>query len=241
MVKAYWACKDINNFGDLLTSYLLENMFGVRAVHSKTGPHLFVCGSILAEANTDTIVLGAGLGHESQRPESFMEGFFVRGPLTEKISGIKAIADPAIILPTIYGGTRTPTYRYGVIPHYIDSHATVPDGMLHIDITSGVENVIDGILQCDEVITSTLHGLIVAHAYGVPAVWVEFSDNVAGRGFKFRDYLLSVDITPYKPLDLREGIPAEVSVPLDLGRGYKLVDSVVKEMELGYSYYTGLG
>ena len=241
MVNAYWACKDINNFGDMLTSYILEEMFGVQAVHSKEGPHLFICGSILAEANTDTIVLGAGLGHETQRPEAFLRGFFVRGPLTEKISGIKAIADPAIILPAFYTGSKTKKYRYGVIPHYIDSHVTVPDGMLKIDITSGIQNVVDAILQCEEIITSTLHGLIVAHAYGVPAVWAEFSDKVVGGGFKFRDYLLSVDIPPYKPLNLREGIPAGVSVPLDVGKGQRLVESVLKEIELGYSYYTSLG
>ena len=64
---------------------------------------------------------------------------------------------------------------------------------------------------------------------------------MVGGGFKFRDYLLSVDIFPYKPLNLREGIPAEVSVPLDVGKGKRLVGSVLKEIELGYSYYTSLG
>jgi hypothetical protein len=45
--------------------------------------------------------------------------------------------------------------------------------------------------------------LIVAEAYGIPAVWVEFSDNVAGNGFKFKDYYAGTH-REHSPVDFRE-------------------------------------
>jgi len=47
------------------------------------------------------------------------------------------------------------------------------------------------------VISSSLHGLIIAHAYNIPAIWVRLGNRLYGDNIKFRDYLLSVGIEPY--------------------------------------------
>jgi polysaccharide pyruvyl transferase WcaK-like protein len=60
--------------------------------------------------------------------------------------------------------------------------------------TNSVENVIEEIYSCDTVISSSLHGIIVAHAYNIPAVWVKFSNNLFGDGIKFYDYFESVGL-----------------------------------------------
>lgn len=42
------------------------------------------------------------------------------------------------------------------------------------------------------VISTGLHPLIVADAYGVPSIWIQVSNNVKGGSFKFADHSLSV-------------------------------------------------
>jgi hypothetical protein len=48
------------------------------------------------------------------------------------------------------------------------------------------------IASCDFVVSSSLHGLIAADAFGIPNVWVRWSDRVAGGSWKFLDYFRSV-------------------------------------------------
>jgi len=48
------------------------------------------------------------------------------------------------------------------------------------------------IASCRKIVSSSLHGIIAAHAYGIPAAWVEFSNQLAGDGIKFADHFASV-------------------------------------------------
>jgi hypothetical protein len=57
-----------------------------------------------------------------------------------------------------------------------------------------LEKVIDKIVSCTFTISSSLHGIVVSHAYNINSLWVRFADTL-GKGpvdlkgdFKFRDY-----------------------------------------------------
>ena len=141
----------------------------------------------------------------------------VRGPLTREralecgADCPPVYGDPALLLPMFYApGEPKQRARIAVVPHYFDKPFVFarwrpPSVCKLIDIQGRIETVIDDVVGCDHILSSSLHGLIVAHAYGVPALWVRFGDRLIGDGSKFADYLRSVHMPVDEPilLDVR--------------------------------------
>ena len=42
--------------------------------------------------------------------------------------------------------------------------------------TSDIEGTIEQICKCKFILSSSLHGIILAHAYGIPALWIRNTD-----------------------------------------------------------------
>lgn len=135
----------------------------------------------------------------------------VRGPLTREWlinQGIKCpeiFGDPALLLPRFYEPKKLKRhFRIGVIPHFLtlnnfnDRIESFISKMTNakLILVQGYKNwrdFIDEICSCDFVVSESLHGLIVAAAYGVPATWIEFCEHVNGWDFKFRDFYASLE------------------------------------------------
>ena len=50
----------------------------------------------------------------------------------------------------------------------------------------------DRLLECESTISSSLHGIILSVAYGIPTRWVKMGNRLAGTGLKFYDFYLSL-------------------------------------------------
>jgi hypothetical protein len=208
-IFAFW-CRypSARNFGDALTPWLIRRIAGEDPVFAEphdSGQKYLIVGSIMEYATRSTVVWGAGIINLSDPIDPECHILAVRGPLTRQRAlecGATCPAiygDPALLLPKFYTPSA-PSERslIGVVPHYFDkpkvmAHWSPPRNSRIIDIQRPVERVIDDITSCDHVLSSSLHGLIVAHAYGIPALWIRFGDGLLGDGSKFRDYLSSVD------------------------------------------------
>jgi hypothetical protein len=85
---------------------------------------------------------------------------------------------------------------------------------LRLDEDNTIEKIIDKIKSCRCTISSSLHGFIVTHAYGIPGTWCKFSNNVIGDGFKFIDYLSAyTDLYNEVPFfDLRDLSEEEIDI-----------------------------
>lgn len=211
-----WATEGVikHNWGDKLNEWMGRKISGIDVVHradvypypTKT-IHYWI-GSHLATgcANPNGVIWGAGCISASVplvgRPKKICA---VRGWMSNeriKQAGLPApdvVGDAALLLPRLYKPKRNLERRsLGVIPHCFEwgeefyRKTRDWDDVRVIDICGGIEEVIEQIVACDRVISSSLHGIICADAYGVPAIWLHASNKPIGDGFKFRDYFSSV-------------------------------------------------
>lgn len=120
-----------------------------------------------------------------------------------------AIGDPALLLPIILPAKNTKQYKLGIIPHYIHYKEVMAmfknDNILIINLLDSIENVVEKISLCEATISSSLHGIIVSHAYNVTSLWYNLDKkSLFGDDIKFDDYFSSVGIKEYKPFHLPE-------------------------------------
>jgi hypothetical protein len=121
----------------------------------------------------------------------------VRGPLSASKIGKPDIpqGDPAILLSKIWPSKATKKHEVGIIPHFATYkafeqayEAALPKHWKIIDLMGNPKDICGDISSCEIIVSSSLHGLIVADTYGVPSKWILPENAIKGDGFKFRDY-----------------------------------------------------
>jgi pyruvyltransferase len=200
---------DYQNAGDVASAVVVRHLLGrdirVIPLQAQTGPHLLAIGSILEWAGAESVVWGSGFIRTGSRPAGVPRAILaVRGALTLSQlaeGGIRCdpvLGDPGVFIPHIYPwhGTRR---SFGLVPHYVDWDlpfvaSARAQGVRVIDPLSPLPAFVAELAQCERILSSSLHGLIFAHAYGIPAAWIHLSDRVMGDGFKFRDYYSAVGV-----------------------------------------------
>jgi hypothetical protein len=103
--------------------------------------------------------------------------------------GLKHTSD--VMVSTINGSVKTKRYGCGIISHYSDHTRYSVSNSININILSPIEDVIMQAAQCKNIISSSLHGIVLADALGVPRMWKKYN-RVQGNGFKFEDYASSI-------------------------------------------------
>lgn len=198
-MKAYIGSE--TNFGDCLKRIVLEWLEpNIEFVDKEYHGKIISIGSILnrnppVEKEHDIIW---GAGSIINKPFTTKARVVaVRGPLTAGLLNMDVpFGDPAILLPLILQYNETKKYKKLYIRHLRDEHLelTTKDGEIVVNRSDDPHEIIQKINQSELVVSSALHPLIVAEAYGIPAVWVKMSNKdyfyKKGR-FKFNDYFES--------------------------------------------------
>lgn len=209
------------NVGDALNVYLVEKISGKDVVEIKSGwvRHILGVGSIMHLGSSKSVVWGSGIIEEPKIPNAKtikkMKFSAVRGMKTRnvinKVLGRELscpLGDPAVLMPLFYTPPSEKKHCLGVVPHYVDKNTPAfinflsESGAKLIDVELPVEKFLNELSECDVVVSSSLHGLILSDAYNIPNVWVRFSDGVIGGNFKFLDYYSTTDSKVTSPIDL---------------------------------------
>ncbi len=194
--------------------------------------NVLAIGSILAFSNKYSKIWGTGFWFPNQQ---FQGGtvYAVRGKYTlaelvkqnTQIDDHVVLGDPGLLVSLLLQ-KQTEKYSIGFVPHIQHfGYFAKRYGACYkvIDLNNrDVEFVTKEISSCKYILSTSLHGLIVAHAYGIPALWVHLSDDVnVGNGFKYKDYFSSVGIDNYDPIDASKIDFTEQEIVLELFSRYK--------------------
>lgn len=214
------------NLGDRM-GFLLADSFlgagkyqrqGIRQKTEVTDSTVGMVGSLIAAlCDSPATVVGGGLINGNRRsysPEFKPVG--VRGFLTqaaiERDSGLHStvIGDPGLLLPRLVPLPLRRRKPLGFIVHHVDREAwreMFPDHQDCLIDNYATENEFVAQLAEYEVVASTsLHGCVFSHAYGVPVAPFVLTDQVFGGDFKFRDYYSAYGVDIFRrnlPFDPR--------------------------------------
>lgn len=211
--------KEPYNLGDVLAMPIVNFMLdkkGIKVdkeVHGRK--HLFTVGSGGLRSFQDATMWGTGIMFDfnQSKKRNWWDKYYdanhrkldlraVRGPLTREVFmrlGHKCpeiYGDPGILMPIIYQPDFNVVNRgskeYAIIPQYTTENEVrkyFTDDMVISMNSNDYKSVIDQIVSCKKVYSSSLHGIILAEAYGVPAVF--FRGIHSNIDFKYKDYYAS--------------------------------------------------
>lgn len=198
-----------HNVGDRLAFELVHRIIegrGLSLDHYAGGSRrLLSIGSVLHFATDDDVVWGTGVNRKmenSMLSAKRLDVRAVRGPLTAatlKDIGIavpEVYGDPGILVSIVFPLKRDPQHDYLVVPHFREGwwrHMSHPK----LSPAQAPTVFLKKLVKARRVISSSLHGIVLAESYGIPAIWLE---NTSGEHtFKYHDYYLGTGRTPPKP------------------------------------------
>ena len=212
--------KHYKNFGDILNPILVgflssKKILNVKSLYTNS-EHLLAIGSILDRATRNSVIWGSGYISSNSKFVSVPKKVCaVRGPLTRELllkQGVECpevFGDPALLLARFYKPKVEKKYKLGIVPHYVDKNNTwlnnFSDDVKIIDVqNSDPLKVVDDICSCENIASSSLHGVIISDAYRIPNSWISISDKITGGSFKFLDYFKSIGDNTTKTININK-------------------------------------
>lgn len=204
-LKAYW-WNEVPNFGDALAPHLLKYFSNLKVEHAYISEaSIASIGSVLEHVPPfwEGTILGSGMLYPDSRLHLYtgsMRVLALRGPLSAKcVKGDYALGDPGLLADELSPCERK-NFDVGVLPHWSDRDLVHRPEFYSdswytrvIDPRADPLEVVRLIGECKKLVTSSLHGMIVADAYGIPRRVEPSPAQKDGGWFKFHDYSESIN------------------------------------------------
>ena len=228
-LSLFW-WRRVPNFGDALSQLIVAHVSGREVVHaSPKYAELFAIGSLMRVVRrnmgqlNDPILWGTGL--LGPLPTDFLKEVDIvlwRGPVGAEAMGVRAkrFGDPGLLTADALGRPDNQEDKVGLVLHHsqtgdprVTALAEREPRIEIIDVADDCVSVCRKIATCAHVVSSSLHGLIVADAYGVANTWLDPGEN---SFFKYYDYAASIGRPLRQPVTI-DDLPTVVA-KLNSGR-----------------------
>lgn len=212
LIKVHWG-RGMNNFGDCLSPDILKH-YGLTPVYvpNQKDADVILAGSILQLINPDYngIIIGTG-GDDFSYSLNSASILAVRGKLTHKnFKGHRDYAsivygDPGLLMSYVYPDIVEKKYDLGIIPHFVDWNSDCINNLriqfkdnanvVFISPIGSPKDVIAQIKSCKHIVSSSLHGLIIADAFHIPNKRFVNRETMPTYfyDYKYDDYYSSLD------------------------------------------------
>ena len=195
VVRRNYLFGKVSGIGSGLGNYTLEGPFWKK-----------VLKKISRIISPNVYIWGTGFVNYKNKDEKLYKNTTfcaVRGELSkrriEKILGKKLnipTGDAGILASYLLKNEKIEKkYNVGIIAHYKEKNEPIFQELLKkfdnstfIDVQDTPYNVTKRISECNVIISSSLHGLIIADSLNIPNIHIVVTDNLLGDGFKFDDY-----------------------------------------------------
>ena len=218
------------NFGDYLSCIVVAEVarkLGLTKSNLTNGRKLLAAGSVLHFAQDGDIVWGAGVNGKialEQHTFQCLDVRMVRGPKTREFlkqrgGSVGAVfGDPALLLPSLFPRLKRQTEPEKIIllPNLNEFEILKKRQIRSMKLISPFchwRTVLSEILTSELVLTSSLHGIILAESFGVP---VRFVMPIGGETlFKYQDYYLGTGrLLETEPSSFIDGITTKSGVSM---------------------------
>ena len=176
----------------------------------------------------------------------------VRGDLSrrllETVTGKKyqpVLGDGGLLIPRLFETLPEKRYSIGIVPHFIDEGVDEMQVLLKSVrdedriVISPLGDPLECALKiasCETILSSSLHGLIAADAFGIPNRQIIISDKIVGGLFKYNDYYSAFG-KEARPLALSEISKTGISAD-DIRKAYQInYDQVLEKQDALYAAF----
>lgn len=212
LIKVHWG-RGMNNFGDCLSPDILKH-YGLTPVYvpNQMEADIILAGSILQWVNPEYngIIIGTG-GSDILYALNNATVLAVRGKLTHKnfrnhknFSNI-IYGDPGLLMSNVYSQPLEKKYELGIIPHFVDWNSKCVNNwrasfhgnpnVIFISPLGSPKKIIKKIKKCKHIVSSSLHGLIIADSFHIPNM--RFVNRATmptdSYNYKYDDYYSSIN------------------------------------------------
>lgn len=230
MIKTWCWRPDFLNFGEELGPVIVAKLAKQKTKWVEPqDAQIISIGAILDWSPAEiplkpgTIVWGGSCCNGGGKvPDRGLNIVHTRGPLSAKRLGLKDVpfGDVGLLGAPLLGIKRKPSKTVGLIIGHVDDRLFKDDQWKDVklirvkdninnDPEAHVRKVCEQIAECGVIISSSLHGLVVADSLGIPTTRYVLRRPGGGPKFRFDDYYMGIGEEPLPALSLKEAFNAK--------------------------------